>query len=266
MTCRPLMIVAGLLGLLFLACSASKPKTTLDTKALSPQELMRKAELNGASLKTLRAIGKITIESQEAAGSASCEVRLKRPDSLLIKLSGPFGIGVATALVTRSQFIFYNSYDNKVITGETSQRNLRLIFRYDAGFDDVLNILTGTVRFRQEEASPPEVSIDDDQYLLLFKKGGETARYWIDPERFTVLKYQFLNNAGKLVTEETYSRFKEYNGVYFPHLIRVLKPIERQALSIYYDTAELDRQGLDFGLTVPESAEKIHWETSNDMK
>lgn len=263
MSRRMFVVLGGLLGLLVLACSSSRPKVMSDTRMPSPQELMQRS--SSKHVNTLRATGSITIESRDLAATASCEVRLKRPDSLFVKLSGPFGIGVAKALVTRNDFVFFNSYENKVFTGETSQKNLRLVLRFDASFDDVLDVLSGTVKFDQEMVSP-EVSIDEQQYLLLFRRGDTTTRYWIDPEHFNVSKYQLLNSEGRLITEKTYAQFKEYDGVHVPRSIRVVQPMERQSLSMYYDTIELNGRDLDFALNIPEAAERIHLETSSEMK
>jgi hypothetical protein len=119
------------------------------------------------------------------------------------------------------------------------------------------------MKLRQPSAYT-EVSVVDDQYLLLAKFGDDTERYWIDPERLIITKYQLLNSAGRLIAEQSYSKFKEYDGRFFPHLVHVLRPLEKQALSLYYDSIEPNTKDLNFYFSIPENAQRLRWEGSRD--
>ena len=52
--------------------------------------------------------GKFTIETPEIAQSASFFLNLQKPDSVMLRIEGPFGIEVGAAIVTRDEFLFYN--------------------------------------------------------------------------------------------------------------------------------------------------------------
>jgi outer membrane lipoprotein-sorting protein len=246
--------------LILIAGCSPKKDIQVDTNTLTPTEIVRRVEANAGELASLRATGNLSIESRELSNSASCEVRMKRHDSLLIKITGPFGIKVASAFVTRKGFTFYDVLQNKVISGKTTVANIRAFLKFESDFDDVLDLFSGIATFRRENATPLSYGTDDGNYLLTFQRGSDTAKYWIDPEYFVVTKYQILNGVGEVFTEAKYSKFKQYGHLYLPRSIQMVREKEEQSLALFYERHEPNKPDLDFTFTVPANAERIRWE------
>jgi len=108
-----------LLPLIFIiACSALRENTELDK--IPVKEIKQKVNEHFNKIESLEAYGTIAFDSPEMSNSGYIEIRVKKPDSVLVKIEGPFGIDIANALITRTDFIYYNVQDNKVIMGPTS--------------------------------------------------------------------------------------------------------------------------------------------------
>ena len=90
----------------------------------SAQQVIDAVNSRRHDIATLEAKGSISVESPSFVNSGSFELRLKRPDSVLVDIEGPFGIHVASALFAKGHYMFYNSFKNEVMEGEVNGGNL----------------------------------------------------------------------------------------------------------------------------------------------
>jgi hypothetical protein len=208
---------------------------------------------------TFHASGRISIESREFAGSASITVSIKRPDSILMKIEGAFGIDIGSMLLTKERFIYYDSHSNRVITGPSTAENIRSLLKVELTFADVMDVLLGATSLWRESIPPDSVLVDDDQLLFLFVKGSERARYWVDPEKSVVNRYELDENEAGPVLEAHYKRFSRFEALFVPRSIRVLAHRLNRGLSLYYDDIEINKPKLDFSFVVPQSAKRVNW-------
>src|SRR3990172_4447829 len=116
MKIRPCPFVPFLL-LTYFALSCSPKTSRIDLTRISPEEIIRRTQMNNHEVASFHASGTISIESREFVGTASITVSIKRPDSILIKIEGPFGIDIGSMLLTKGRFTYYDSHSNRVITG-----------------------------------------------------------------------------------------------------------------------------------------------------
>src|SRR5512136_2125038 len=93
------------LPLLFASCSSSRAPIALDTQKVGAAELLRLVQKNSDRLQSLTGKGNLSFEAPEMAGSAFFSLALKKPDSLLVKLQGPFGIDVGMVFLSRTRFV-----------------------------------------------------------------------------------------------------------------------------------------------------------------
>ncbi len=245
------------LGYLALSCA---PKTSgIDLTRTSPQEIIQRVERNSHDVATFRASGTISIESREFVGTGSIIVSLKRPDSVLIKIEGPFGIDIGSMLLTREQFTYYDSYSNRVITGSTTNRNIRSLLKVDLDFAEVMDFLSGTSSIGRQGGPPDSISVDDDAVLLIFRKGSTWAQYWIDPEKLVVDRYELRENETESVLETHFERFSRIEGLFLPRTISIIAHRQRRGLTLHYDEIEINKPLLNLSLTIPQKAKRIHW-------
>lgn len=203
--------------------------------------------------------GRISVETPDIAQSGSFVLTLQKPDSVLIRLQGPFGINVGSALITRTGFFFYNSLENKLITGVSSVENLNRILHVQINFDDLLNLFAGGTFLENDFHAPDETYVEDDQFVFVFTSSQTRRKYWIEPVTMHIQKVQFLDERGKLALEQTFDNFEDVNGFAMPYSIRVTQPKARQRLSVHYSEILVNMENVHFTFTIPPNAERIHW-------
>ena len=257
MKSRLSLAAAGVFSLL--AGCSSNPGTDIGSRPLSVERVQETVRVNQERVRTLKAEGRISVESQTTAQSGSFDIVLHKPDSLLVRLQGPFGIKVGSALLTRTSFLFYNSFRNQVISGSTTRENLNRILRFDASFDDLLSLFTGGVFFPDDLRSADESRVENQQYVLVYKTDSGQRLYWIDPSNLLITKIDILDTDGKLILEQTFEQFNDVDGVAIPSVIRFVQPRERQLVFLSYSTCSLNSESLPIRLSVPGSAERIRW-------
>ena len=107
-----LKVITGFLLLLifFEGCVPSKPAYV--EEVLPADRLVKKLEANRRKIKTFEGSGILNVVSPKLEAKATFEVYLKKPDSLKFIIYGPFGIDLAQALVTNSEFTFHDIMKN----------------------------------------------------------------------------------------------------------------------------------------------------------
>ncbi len=247
------------LFLMSLALSCSPRTSAIDLTRTSPEDIIHRMEMNHHEIATFQARGSISIESQEFTGMASITVSIKRPDSILMKIEGPFGIDIGSMLLTTERFTYYDSHANRVITGPTTSKNIRSILKVDLTFADVMDVLSGATSLWREPHTPDSVSVDDDQLLFLFKNGSEKENYWVDPEKSVVVRYEVAENDTGPMLVTYYKRFRQFDTVFLPRSISILAQRENRRLSLYYDDIEINKPELDFTFVIPSNAKRVYW-------
>ena len=144
---------------LFFAGCASASRPNLAAKTLNAQLVQQTVRGNYEKVHSLTGSGTITVETPEIAQSGSFELFLHKPDSVLVKIEGPFGISVGSALITRDGFMFYNSLQNQLITGPVTSANLSRIFRVKLTFDELMALFTGGSFLASDDALPDTVVV-----------------------------------------------------------------------------------------------------------
>lgn len=255
---RRFSIVVFVPFLLFMGCRTG---STLDlgNRSLSSIEVQETVRTHHSRIHSMKGEGSISVETPDIAQSGSFSLTLQKPDSMLITLQGPFGIKIGSALVTRTGFLFYNSLENKLITGSSSKENLNRILHVQAGFDDLLNLFAGGMFFEEDLRSPDETRREDDQWIFIYSFNNASRRYWIDPATMSIQKIQFLDPGGTLTLEQTFSRFEDVQGLSMPYTIRVMQPKARQLLSLHYSDIAVNVEPLPFTLTIPQNVDRIRW-------
>jgi hypothetical protein len=251
--------VAVILTAVWMSCSPA-PRVTLDTERITPVELIRDAERNHSGKTSLQAAGSLSIESREFSNSGNFTLNLKHPDSLLVRLRGPFGINVGTVFLSHRDFVFYNSMTNEVIFGEPRHDILRAFLRMDIGVHEIMDIFLGSSRslFR-ERRRPDEFVVDGDQYLLVFRSGDSIRRYWIDPQYKAISRILYSTGSDRPLVEERYDRFAKVDGKVMARSIRVISHEEEASFSVSYSRLNLNTDDLSFTYSIPNNARVREW-------
>jgi outer membrane lipoprotein-sorting protein len=255
-----LRLVLHFVVLAFLAQSCASPPSTLRSRTISSDQVHDIVRANQMRMRTATGEGTISVETPTMAQSGSFTLTLRKPDSLLVNLRGPFGIKIGSALLTRQKFWFYSSLENRLYSGETSPTNLLRMLRVNLGFDDLLNLFTGGVFQQTDFGTPNETGVEDEQFTLVYRNDNGTHKYSIDPQTLLITKIQNLDGEGKLLFEQRFVNFQSIDSTEIPFNIRIVQPKERRMISVVYSDMALNKEALEFTFSYPQNAERVRWQ------
>lgn len=252
MTRIRLVILVGVTLLVIGGC-ASPPKEIVKPRNLSLDEVLSRVRERYRHIRTLHGDGSITVESRQASQSGSFDVDLKKPDSVLVDLHGPFGLHVGTLSLSRDRFIFYDKMQNNAVIGRPDGKTLQAMFHLAMGFDELLDAFTGEFPLSTGDDSLEQFSVVEGLYVATFRHDTLRKEYRIDGDSFMVTSYRILDDAGKATMIASASKPMEAGDFTMPRLVRVIFPAERRAVTIAYDNITLNLP-VDCSFSLPQQA------------
>jgi hypothetical protein len=254
---RGLLVSTLALLLLWASCSPKRAAILLDTRVVDVPTLIRMVETGQHRLHSMVGEGSVTFDSPEIAGTASFDLTMKKPDSLLVRFEGPFGIDVGTLFLSRSKYLVYNSLENVVTTGTPYTGSLRSVIPFDLTYDQILNAFAGMVTVPADSGEVMTYKVEDDLFFLSMKYGEHLCNYWIDPDHQLVTMYQMQDAQGRVLLEARTSGVVEQDSVSAPQRIRVSFPEQHRRISISYSSLTLNTTDLSFDFSIPANARTI---------
>jgi hypothetical protein len=235
------------------SCGPPKPGTVRDVRDLPPGELRARMQSRDAALVSMTGQGSVSFESPEAAGSAYFALSLIRPDSLLLKLEGPFGIDMGFFFLSREKFVMYSRVGNRAVMGNPSAGTLRGVIPVDITPDEIVQAFSGS--FMIPAAAPVAYVMEDERIRAEYLVQDLHHTYWIDPDvGDLVVRYEVRDTAGRLLIESSASSIAEHNGIPAPAHVTVSFPERGQRLSIHYTSMDINEGTPPFRYAVPGNA------------
>lgn len=239
---------------LALSCAPKRMDVGVDLYHAPPPVVLKMIMEQGARVRTLVGKGNLSFDSPEAAGSAFFWLALRRPESLLVKLHGPFGISVGTFFLSRTRFVMYNAMENSVMAGRPDPRAIRTVVPFDLTVDEVFNLFGGSLPLPSDTSGLRDMLYEDGQLHLKFVCGSETCEYWVDLEDMLVTKLRRENSSGEVLMEGEAEDVREFNGIPLPRRVRLSLPQSSQFLSVYYSSLSVNQEDPSFAFSVPPGA------------
>ena len=252
----PVLVVALLM--IVHGCAPS-PAVKLSASSVSPRTVRQIVNANHERVQSLGGTGTISVETPDIAQSGSFELQLRKPDSVLVNVEGPFGINVGSVLLTRNNFLFYNSLENQLVSGPVNAANLRRIFKMELTFDELLTLFTGGSFFREDDGDPEAITTEDEQYVITYRSESGRRRYFVDPVSMLIARIQHLDGKGKLFLEERFEKFRMVGEVSLPRYIRLTQQTARRAVSVSFSKLAVNASRAPLMIEIPSNAERIRW-------
>ena len=255
MTDKKIFILIVLIIGFLISCVPSKP--TYEEAPLPADRLVKKLEANRRKIKTFEGSGVINVETPKIEAKASFEVFLKKPDSLKFVIYGPFGIDIAQALITDSEFIFHDVIKNIVYKGRSTNHLLNKIFHIDLTFNEILDAFAGAVNLTEKlRLEPDAFNLVDDNYQLIYYDtlAGKQSDYQIQINNLAIKNYKLYKVPDILLFEGIYDDFRLFNSVAIPYSTIVHNTIDNQKVIIDYRNIAVNIDIKKLSLDIPSDA------------
>jgi hypothetical protein len=249
---RRRVISVLLLGAVFAGCSPKAAELVLDTQQVPAATVVSRVTGNASRITALKGSGTVSFEGPGMGGSAFFTLTLKKPDSLLIRFEGPFGLDAGFLFLSRAQYVMFNRMENTVFMGDPSRGGIRWAIPFDLTVEQVLDAFTGAFHFPAGPV-PSRYTVDDERFLLSYTAESDTQAFWVDPATALVSRYSRKGN-GVSVWAET-ARSMEEDGMRMPREIVLAFPSEGRQLSVYYNDLTLNPPELSFQYSIPRTAQ-----------
>ncbi len=232
-------------------------------KRVSPplpiERIFQRLEENCKSLETFEATGTISVDSKIFKNSGDFKFLMKKPDSLLINITGPFGINFATAAVAKTRLVYLNELTNQVLYTNTTQENIKKLLRVDISFEELIDIMTGCIVINPEGSVKQSSRVEEDQYIITQERSGYLYKYWIDIRNLAVSKNLIHDKEGNILIDLQFGNFIEIEGIIIPRVINLTNSVRNENIKINYSKVSVNKRNLDLKIYVPEDAEVIEW-------
>jgi hypothetical protein len=239
--------------LILSGCSSSRPAAA-DPELLSPEVLIPRLQAGAERLRSLSGDGTVAFEGPELSGSATFTVALRKPDSLLVRFEGPFGLDAGFLFLARDTFIVYSSFENRLYKGKPSADHLRTLLPLDISPDQVVQAFAGTFLPENTAQVAGPVTVEEDLLVFHADCGSSRCTYWVDPVSMLVTRFLRRTNGGAVIIDATSDAIMEQDESHMPRRISIRFPAARSALSVHYRSITMNDPSPSFAFSVPGSA------------
>lgn len=254
---KSLFLLLGSAGLIVFSLTSCAPMKKRISPPLPIDKIFQRLAENYRSLETFEASGTISVDSKRFKNSGDFKLIIKKPDSLLINITGPFGINFATAAVSKNHLIYLNELTNQVLYASTNQANIKELLRVDISFEELIDILTGGIVINPEGTEYQAAKVEEDQYVITQERNGYLYKYWIDIRNLSVSKNLIQDRSGNILIDLQFGDFIEKEGIVFPRLINLSNTVRDEKIKINYSNVNVNKRNLDLKIYIPDDAEVI---------
>jgi len=217
---------------------------------------MNKTEQN--KIRTIKASCRISVDSDEFSGNFFANIYYINHDSLLLSVSGPFGVQAGTLFIGKNRFIFYNQMTNKFYNGMVKDFENKNFFQFPLKLKELVNIIAGKENLPSMKINTYEIK--ENSYFINGQFNSDDYSIWID-HKYGHIKELIVKRADHVLYQKEYNDYLKSNNLYFPRKIKMIRPEEKQAVSIYYTQISLndDIDGENFIINIADNAEQMYF-------
>lgn len=255
MTIRSLLVTAAA-ALLLHGCSSTRETADADG-TLGADEVIAAVNAGAAAMPLFTASGSIDVASPQFSQSVGFTAAVKRPDSVLVSVDGPFGIPLLRGLLTPGSFTAYNALNNTLYTGDPSRANGGLPFLAGLRPETLVDAMTGQRRFGPEWSSPDSFRTAEGMYRLSFSDTSHRSDVAVEARSMRIAAVTMRRADGSVLWKERYEYERGADSLWRPAAVRLQVPARKMTVEFRFDevTPQPALQGLT--LEVPDDAERV---------
>jgi hypothetical protein len=184
-----------------------------------------------AALQNLEFSADMTVKFNGMTQMGNCDAKLCSSDSMCVTIHGPFGIFVGKMFATPTNFVFYDAFNNRAVTGVPNADNIAKTLRIPLAGEDFAHLMRGESPNDNSTQFPKDFTVSSEKTSnpdnVLFERRSEIlgAEYVLFSLKDNViLQFQKKSQEGKIQLNVKYSNFKNINDIILAQHIDIQSP------------------------------------------
>ena len=218
-----LLLLSGCAG--FLASKKPIPEMT-------PELLIQLLREHQSKLASYQGSASFSASTEFGGFQGFMDIRAVNPDSLRIKVEGPFGIDVGLIRLTGRDVLMYNPFGNTVFRGNLDSLQLKRLLPVELENSQMALGLQGLLMLDPScSDSAYALSITDREYVLHLN-ASETV--WIDPDGPVITRWERRTETNEIVWEWQGKSYQKQGKVRLPQIVKIKRSDPNQAITMRY--------------------------------
>ena len=223
-----------------------------------PNALVAGIQNNAARLETYQSSARFDFVSSSGSFSGILHLKAKLPDSMWVKLEGPFGIDVGVGCFDRDSARVYSPLQNVLYTATARKLLIATIMPFSMDTSDLALGLIGLLVPKPSILdSIRSINIDGREMVMTL---ADSERIWIGRGP-VVTRWEKRSPDGKIEWEWVGRDFESDDGIRLPRRVIVTGHRPPRTVVLLFERIKTNRQ-LDLGwclLKVPEGVETVEF-------
>ncbi len=195
------------------------------------------------------------IESGPLAGA--CTFSVLKKDSLLMTITGPFGILVGRFAASAQQLLYFDALNTEVLEATTDSPKVLERLPIPLNYNDLVHLMRSEVPFRADKYDFIRSSNGDSNMIYRY---DEDPRY-VDFVKCSatdgcVLSYQRKARSGEILLNLNYDDYELMSGVLFPRTIVMTIPAQKTVSRFRVSSLVLDPKNEHYSFSVPKGTKR----------
>jgi hypothetical protein len=261
----PALILIFLLSLPSGCLKRAGPSIPVDeTELPDPEAIYREILDRGARVHSLQGTAHLRLQTEQQKASLDAVIACDRQGRLRFEILDWLNHVVFLALFDAEGFLTYSASENEYSEGPEDAEQIQELLGMPLKAAELTALALGDTFFLPLLDPTARMSVDGNSLLLDVESAGSQPRYlvWLDdarrPERMLVI----LPHSGAEVARNLhveYGRYRQIDGVSFPHLVRVAVSGSESFLQVDYQRVLLNEPLPEdlFRFLPPEGAKQV---------
>ncbi len=242
-----------------LSCATSVKEIDFRNREFTIEEFNKEVSKVSGELKTLTGTGIIHFATTESFEKVNAEICINFPDSVFIKLEGPFGVDVAYIFVNKDELKYYNIRDKVKYEGEYSDENFKKLTRTRLEFVEIMELFGAKLNLNIINSNNSIKILErGNEYILRIKTDDGFEAYFIDRKIWQIKKYLKIDKKEQVVLEKRFEEYRRIQNFFIPKVVKYIIPDEQQITLIYKKLKINDKiNPSKFYINIPEDVDEI---------
>lgn len=235
----------------------STEETVLPDRSMEAADIISRVNALPATVRTFSAGGSLSVETPQMSQSVGFDLAVKKPDSVLITVTGPFGITLGKGLFTRESFVAYNALNNTVYEGNPAvgMRSLPFLSGIDIGV--MIDALSGVRRIDDAYGEPDSFVVGTRSFIFTYLGNPRKTKFYVDTQSYLITRVITYRGDDSVLWEERYSYSGTPDGLWEPSTIRISVPDRSMNVEFVYDEISLNTELPVFRIEYPGDATRM---------